>query len=318
MSKKLIAIAAAAALALTGLVAVPASANVTVVYATPDNTTGLDVQVNVGTSLNTTAAGTTVAALDVPSNNSLQYSATNLRKSLLKATVTVPASGTVVSVTTTGKVRVIDEPTDGTNKYTSASGLTSWTKTSTTTSVVFYVYTTGTDKGSVKVSVAGNTSEVFLFGTAGPGYQMTVTLPTSVGTVAPADDNYFATVVDIFGNNVENQAPTVLSTSATAPGALAWNADNKRYQGKLHSLLAGPFAVTATITSPTEVKGFTRNTSFFGTVNATDLATQVTALTAQVAALTAQLAATVTKAKYNKLAKRWNKANPGNKVKLAN
>ena len=314
MSKKLIAVAAAAALALTGLVAAPASANVSVTFAHE----GGDTPVSVGTSLNTSATGTTVALLDVPANNTLQYTATNDRNSLLKATVTVPAAGTVVSVTTTAKVRVIDEPTNGTNKYTSTSGLTSWTKTSTTTTVDFYVYTTSTEKGSVKITVGGNTTELFLFGTAGPGYIMTVTLPTAVGTVAPADNNVFASVVDIFGNNQDGATITTGVTSGATITSLAWDSTDLRYEGKLHNSTAGPFAVTASIPNPTSVTGFTRNASFFGTVNSVDAAAQVTALTAQVAALTAQLAATVTKAKYNKLAKRWNKANPSNKVKLAN
>jgi hypothetical protein len=316
MSKKLIAVAAAAALALTGLVAAPASANVTVTYAVATNA-GTDSSVSVGTSLNTSAATTTVALLDVPSNNSLQYSSTTGRQSLAKATVTVPAAGTVVSVTTTGKVRVIEEPTDSTNKYTSASGVSSWTKTSTTTSVVFYFYTTGTDKGSVKIATGGNSTEVFLFGKAGPAFKLGVTLPSTVGTSAPTNNNVFASVVDIFGNNVTDATITQAATSGATLGTLTWDTVDLRYEAKLHNATAGQFAVTASIADPADVTGFTEVISFFGTVNAQDAAAQVVTLTAQVAALTAQLQASVTKAKYNKLARKWNRANPSNKVKLA-
>ncbi|MFM1995411.1 MAG: hypothetical protein RLZZ610_928 [Actinomycetota bacterium] len=317
MSKKLIAVASAAALALTALVGVaPASANVTVTYALANNA-GADASVSVGTSLNTTAAGTTVALLDVPSNNSLQYSSTTGRQSLAKATVTVPAAGTVVNVTTTGKVRVIEEPTDTTNKYNSTSGVTSWTKTSTTTSVVFYFYTTGTDKGSVKIATGGNSTEVFLFGKPGPAFRLGVTLPSTVGTVAPTNDNVFASVVDLFGNNVTNATITQAATSGATLSTLTWDATDLRYEAKLHNATAGQFAVTASIADPTDVTGFTEVISFFGTVNSQDAAAQVVTLTAQVAALTAQLAASVTKAKYNKLARKWNRANPSNKVKLA-
>jgi hypothetical protein len=60
----------------------------------------------------------------------------------------------------------------------------------------------------------------------------------------------------------------------------------------------------------------------FSSVNAADLAAQVTALTAQVTALTAQLAVSrliensVTQKKYNTLVRKWNAAFPSNKVAL--
>jgi hypothetical protein len=53
----------------------------------------------------------------------------------------------------------------------------------------------------------------------------------------------------------------------------------------------------------------------FSSASAGSLADQVKALTAQVAALQASLQASVTKAKYNKLVRKWNRANPTNKVK---
>jgi hypothetical protein len=318
MSKKLIAVAAAAALALTALVGTaPANANVSARYDLVNNA-GTDVQVNLGTTLATSAAGTTAALLDVPSNDSLQYSSTTGRASLLKVTVTVAASGTKVDVATTGKVRVIDEATTTTNKYTSASGLTTWSTTSTSTSVIFYAYTTATVDGSLKITTGGNSTEVFFYGKPGPAYKLSMTVPSVVGTTAPADANVFASVVDAFGNNVEDATITtgVAPTGATL-GTLAWNADNSRYESKLHNATVGTFAVTGSIPAATKVTAFGDPVStYFGTVNSADPATQIATLTAQVASLQTALAGTVTKAKYNNLVKKYNKITKGKKAKL--
>jgi hypothetical protein len=296
MSKKLIAVAAAAALALSGLVGVaPANASVSVAYT------------NAAGSVSPAASATSATALiDVPANNRLEFTSTSGRSSLMKATVTTVA-GQLVSVATTGKVRVVEEPTDTTNKNTSASGVTAWTKTATTTSVVFYVYTTGTEAGSVKTTIGGNSTEVFLKGTAGAAYNLKVTFPT----VVPAGtntDNVTGQVTDVFGNTVSGVTVTGVATGPGSSGTptLAWDATDERYEGGINgSTTGGALAVQYSITA-TDVTGLAKAVKVaYTTITSTDLTgltAQVAALTASVAALTADFNALATK--YNKLVKK--------------
>jgi len=293
MSKKLIAVAAAAALALTGLVGVaPANASVSVTYTDGD-----------GSVSPATVATSAAALIDVPSNNRLEFTDTANRSSLMEATVTT-VSGQVVTVTTTGKVRIVEEPTDATNKYTSASGVTTWTKTASSNSVVFYVYTTGTDTGSVRTAIGGNSTEVFLKGTAGPAYNLTVNFPA----VVPAGtntDNVTGQVTDVFGNVVASASVTGVATGPGSSGTptLVWDATDERYEGGINgSTTGGPLAVQYSI-SATDVTGLPKAVKVaYTTISAADLA----GLTAQVAALQAQLAASRPKAN-SVTKKRWNR-----------
>ena len=304
MSKKLIAVASAAALALSALVGIaPASAAISVSY-------DIDGGDNSATTYSSSSAATSGSAtIDVPANNALEYTATSGRNSLMKVTVTSVTAGTVVSAVATG-AKIVDEPTDDDNDYTSANGSTTFTKTATTTSVDFYVFATSTANASIAVSKSGNTEVVWFKANAGPAYKLSVTLPSVVGTTAPTSNNVFASIVDVFGNNVSSGSGiTEAATSGATLTALTWDSTDKRYEAKLHNATAGPFAVTASITDPADVDGLGAEViSFFGTVNSVDAAAQVVTLTAQVAAL---------KADYNALAKKWNAKVKKKKNKVA-
>jgi hypothetical protein len=329
MSKKLIAVAAAAALALTGLVGVaPANATITVVF----STLAADGTTDTAFTPSATSSGAS-AQIAVPFNNKLEYTVTTARSSLAKVTVNSIVSGNVVTASSTGGLKIIDVDGFGSDfaaedaadkDYTSASGTESLSKTATTTSLSFYVYTTKTSAGSLTVSVGGNSRVVYIKGLVGPAYRLSMTAPTSVGTVAPTSNNVFASVVDVFGNNVESGSGlTAAATSGATLTTLTWDADDKRYEAKVHNATAGPFAITASITDPTEVTALgAKVVTAFATVNAVDASAQVVLLTAQVAALQAQLensrptATSVTKKKYNTLARKWNAANPSARVAL--
>ena len=296
MSKKLIAVASAAALALTALVGIaPANAAITVTYKIA-NVAGTDATANTYATSALATAGS--AAISVPANNSIEYTTTATRSTAMKVTVTT-AVGDAVTATSNG-AKSIDAVTDATNKYTSANGSTTFAKTATTTSVEFYVFATSTSNASLAVSLAGNTETVWFKASAGPAYKLSVTLPSVVGTVAPTSNNVFASVVDVFGNNVSSGSGlTAAATSGATLTTLTWDSTDKRYEAKLHNATAGQFGVSASITDPEDVTGLGAEViSFFGTVNSQDAAAQVVTLTAQVAALTAD---------YNSLAAKWNK-----------
>jgi hypothetical protein len=291
MSKKLIAVASAAALALSALVATPASATVNVAYATAADATA-----------NVVAKSTDASAiLDVPANNKLEYTSTATRNSLMEVTVTVTA-GQTVSAVVTGKARIIDEETDATNKYTSASGSTTFTEKATTTSVVFYVFSTGTGVESLKTSVGGNSTEVFFEANPGPAYNLAVTFPASVPTSATADVT--AKITDVFGNtagDTETASASGAGAGFSSATSLSWDADDENWQGTITgSSTAGPVAVSYTLANnPTDVTGLAKAVkTAFKSMDAASLADQIKTLTAQVAALTAS---------YNALAAKWNK-----------
>jgi hypothetical protein len=112
--------------------------------------------------------------------------------------------------------------------------------------------------------------------------------------------------------------------AATKTWRFADRTDLSKKSISVDSSYSGPvsMSVILTVASLADVGLPAPKTSAFSNTNATDLSAQVTALTAQVAALTAQLdasrpkAKSVTKKKYNTLARKWNRAFPSQKVAL--
>jgi hypothetical protein len=321
MSKKLIAVASAAALALTGLVGIaPATASVSVAY-----TSGNDVDAN--SKMYATAALATAgsAAIDVPSNNVLEYTNTADRDSLLKVVVTASSGDAVEATASAGKI-VEDELDSADDEQDSKAGASTYSK-SATGNVTFYVFTTSTAVQTLTIKVNGNTSVKYFKAAAGPAYNIkSVTVPDSVIEGAtPSSDNLKIAITDVFGNNVSGatvNAAVLGGGGAVDDATPDYDSDAKVYEAKVSATASGSFALSVTITAE-DVDGLPDAVdSFFKTINSSDAAASITALTAQVAALTAQLAesrpiaTSVTKKKFNTLARKWNAANPGNKVAL--
>jgi hypothetical protein len=183
--------------------------------------------------------------------------------------------------------------------------------TGTGTTADVYVYTTTTETGTVAVTANNNTTTYYVKGTAGSAYNLTVVAPTVANLSAAVEIT--ALVTDVFGNAVTNASisSTVIRGSV---GAFSYDATDKRYEATLTApATAGTTVIANTITA-TAVTGLAKPvTEVVSNISVADLAGQVAVLQAQLAAVTAS---TVTKAKFNKLAKRWNKANPNKKVKL--
>jgi hypothetical protein len=312
MSKKLIAVASAAALALSALVGTPASAS----------WGGVTVE---ATATGTGASSTTAKQIPVPSADVIRASTDTANRSGAKVDVATQTAGATVTVTATGGVKLLTATQYAASTTNAATGTSTLTVTSDANkAAVFYVYTTSTTAASMTVAETGatpNSTTLWIQGTTAAinAYKLNFTVPTSAALGAAVD--FTGQVLDMFDNPI-----TVGSVSGTRLGAdagsvtVSYDSVDKRWEGTFtNRTTAGQVALNLeTGAKATKVTRFGDvATSAFFTINAQDLSAQVTALTAQVAALTAQLAASVSKAKYNKLAKRWNRANPSNKVKLA-
>jgi hypothetical protein len=231
-----------------------------------------------------------------------------------------------VTVVSTGAVKLLTSAQLAASTTTTATGTQSLSLTSNDSGVAtFFAYNTSTTAGSITVTEAGTTpaaNTAWLIGTtnANNAYRIAFTTVSTAGLGSTID--YTGTVVDMFGNNLTTPVLTanVLGGDVGTPSAPSYDTVDKRYEGKVtNRTTVGTVALSIGMAiSADAVTAFgAKATSAFFTINGADLATANAALTAQVAALTAQLAATVTKAKYNKLARKWNRANPSNRVKLA-
>ena len=289
LKKPLIAIAAAVALAGTMLFAGPAnasSATLTVAGASP---------ATAGT------ASASAIALPVPSDNDVS-SADALRIALSGVT-----AGTNVAVTATN-AKIVTAVSSGSTIVKVDSGVSTATiPTGTGTTADIYVYTTTTETGTVAVTANGNTTTYYVKGTAGSAYNLTVVAPAVANLSAAVEVT--ATVTDVFGNAVTGA--TISSTVIRGSiGSFSYDSTDKRYEATLTApATAGTTVIANTITA-SAVTGLAKPvTEVVSNISVADLAGQVAVLQAQVASM-------VTKDKYNKLAKKWNKKFPKSKVQL--
>jgi hypothetical protein len=280
MSKKLIAVASAAALALSALVAIPAAAAAPVV-------TLVGAVAGTGTSSSN-------ATIDVPYSNSVVRG-----QNAIEFTVSALETGDVVRITTSGSVKAIDSAVNVPNS--SVFDVTSAHKSSiekTRTSdanYVFMVQNTTTTAGTVVVSVSRtgltSSSTLYVKGVAGAPYKITdVTgVPTTMAKLATAAVTF--KVTDFFGNAVESLTLGSKTDNLTAP---TWDSSAKVFKTTLTAQSSGAFTVEFDLGAD-DIAGFADATdSYVSVVNFAgnaSLATQVASLISD----------------YNKLATRWNK-----------
>jgi hypothetical protein len=331
MSKKLIAIAAAAALALTGLVATPANAT---------SITGvvIDAESSVSAShASNTSADTPGTAM---TSRTLDYnSSASTTRNVVRYVVTT-ASATTVSVTSAGGVKVIKDLADAdgvaykldtTVATTGVSGST----TDTALTFTFYAFTTSTTAGSVVISTPSSSLTYYVKGLAGAAYNLTnVKFPTSIiQGQAAADSTAVVSYVltDVFGNaKTDGTAPVLTALGATASTS-TYSTLRLVWEAVVYNATSSSVAMALNLsTADLSTNGFAKPVIYaFSSVSAADLATQVTTLTAQVATLQASVVAmqaildvsrldenSVTQKKYNTLARKWNAAFPSQAVAL--
>ena len=287
MSKKIIAVASAVALALAALVAMPAAA------AAPSIAiTGIT-----GGGAGTSSSNTLVR---VPDANSIDDA---LNAAVF--TVTALETGDVVRITTTGSVKAIDTAVDVANSaifdvtsaHKSSIEKTRATNGSPNGQMIFYVQTTSTTAGTVVVSVTRtgltSTNTYYIKGVAGNPYKITdVTgVPTTMAALATSATTF--KVTDIFGNAVETTVPAGLTKTANL-GTVTWDSTAKVFKSTLTAAVSSAFTVEIDL-GAVAVDGFADPTdSYVSVVNFAgnaSLATQVASLISD----------------YNALAKKWNK-----------
>jgi hypothetical protein len=295
MSKKLIAVAAAAALALTGLVAVPANSTVGAFTVTADGQTAG------GNGLTADSA----YQVKLPTQDVLRFNAPQgTTTSTFRIEVQTPGTTDTVRVVSTGGVKALtkaafDALTSTTNN--SKAGSADVSLAAAGGSAEFILYTTSTTAASVTVSSGSNSQVFWVKGITPVASNVAVknapaTVPTSVDTKVDF------TVTDAFGNAIE--ATTAATITKVGPvtlsngASLTWDADRKTLTTTITGSAAGNASVNVEL-GATKVDAFgTPKTVFFTTAVGGTQAELITALTAQVTALTAD---------YNKLAARWNK-----------
>jgi hypothetical protein len=299
MSKKLIAVAAAAALALTGLVAVPA------------NATAFSVAVT-GAINNTNVASLSTNALEayVPSRDVLRLNEPNNVNSgtVVRFEVTTTAASQVVTATSTGGVKIVQQAQLDLATSTTATGTQSTSGTSDGSSKIsFYAYNTSTTAGTITISQGATNSKTFFVNGVTQNvnaYKLTLTGPATAaidGTVTITGQLF-----DMFGNVIKTDLKGNITSTAiggtVGTSTITFNSTTWVYTIK-HTARddAGAMAISVVYSAPLSATAVTafgaKSTTAFYSIAAVDLAAQVTALTAQVAAL---------KADYNALAKRWN------------
>jgi hypothetical protein len=305
MSKKLIAVATAAALALSALVAAPAVSAVgpfgvvtTGSFADKDGTTGdEEFTINVPSQ--------DVQRLDVDTINA------STTGTLLRHVVTTPLGAAAVSVAAAGGgAKLITSTQYTAGSLTSASGATTLSLTSDSSgNVTFYSFTTSTADSTITVSSAGSSLVMYMKGISAKTNAYKLNFSVSPSSTAPSGELTFTgTITDAFGNLMKLVTAADLDVTGlggdltaiveadyaqnTTTQVIEFTAENRDSIGA-----AAISIVLATLPTKITAFGTPVGTQFFN-VSAVDLSAQVTSLTAQVAALTAD---------YNALAAKWNK-----------
>jgi hypothetical protein len=301
MSKKLIAVASAAALALAALVGAPASAA----------TFGVVVAEKVGG----TGSASDAFTVNVATSNVLRGETVTTDTTAVKFTVTPTSSTSTISVTSTGGVKLISSADEALSKA-ATYGATSLTGIGATYD--FYAVNQSTTAGTVTVVEGGNTYVAYVKGVSAKGYTITVTgaATASVG----GSYKMTATVKDMFNNPTSGLSASsfTVTGAGSADASITETAVETGTGTGVYTLSAptgtfdtsGPGLITVTLAAAAV---YDENAVAFGditsaatvVVNSADSATALAAAQSQITALQASVAALT--ADYNALAKKYNK-----------
>jgi hypothetical protein len=335
MSKKLIAVVAAAALALTGLVATPANATtISNVKINKDNSAAEG-----GTETVSHSGTTSVSPVTYASTRTWDWADTgSTTRNVVRFDVTTSAA-TTVTVSSTLGVKVSSTLVDAAGvaiKVTDGSQTISIVTTSSSLVATFYALNTSTTAGKVNIATPGSLNTYNVLGVAGPAYNLSsVKFPTSIISGAAEADGAVISfqVTDAYGNKLDaaNLAAVTTSALGATVSAETYSTVRLQYEALVFGTASSNVAMSVNLAATDlSANGFAKPVIYaFSSVSGADLATQVTTLTAQLATLTAQVAAqaailavsrldenSVTQKKYNTLARKWNAAFPSQRVAL--
>jgi hypothetical protein len=316
MSKKLIAVASASALALTLLVGVaPASATPTINY-TADG--------SAGTSADPYEAQVPYLNSIVVTTNALHIDVTDIG----------PGDSATVSIAGEAKVTTDVHAVSSLVKVTSLGASSATTTLGVGDSDAnFYVYGTSTAAQSVITitvtkTASGTTSTTtatkYFKPLVGPLHHVKNISAPATMTPGVATEVTF-NITDVFGNVIETAGIAgVLDTSAgtlTDDGRASWDSTRKVHVTKIAAASTSPFILTVNAAGSEATNTGLGAGSLKGQTAVVNNTTPA-AVSAEVAALTAQIATmrpkatSVTKKRFNTLARKWNAAFPSQKVKL--
>jgi hypothetical protein len=323
MSKKLIAVATAAALAISAMVGVaPATAT-----AGPFGFLSATGQENTGAG---TASGASALQVLVPSQDALRHDANatggvyrTTTGTLLRIAVNTTAVASNVSLVAGAGVKLLTQAQgDAPSTLNVTSGVDTLTVVSNSDAdAIFYAYSTSTASSTITATQVGtsNSAVIHVRGRTAKANAYKLTLTASATTTSPSGAIAFkGSVVDMFGNAITDLAstdftPTGLGGSLTSAaigeyvndattGAFSFEVTNRTTAG------TGAINIALVPSATVQTRFGSKTTAAFFAVTAADLTAVVASLTAQVAALTAD---------YNKLAVKWNKvAKKKNRVTL--
>ena len=313
MSKKLIAVASAAALALSALAAPALAAPV----AAGSFAVQMSTSVNAGSGADATTNAITV---NVPTEDVIRASATAADTTAVTFGVDTTTTTGAVSVSSTGGIKLLTlTQLQDTANTDSTSGTQTLSLAAVASEAEFYAFTTSTTAGTVTISNGGNTAVYYVKGVSAKGYKMTVSGP-SVASNGVAYE-FTAVVSDMFGNPTTglasaNFVATGLGAFTAAPAVTRTETATKgTYKlklgtGDVASSGAGLLSVvlTTAIYAEAEASFGKRVSTATLSVNSSDPSVTIAALTASVAALTAD---------YNALAVKFNKKVKKAKNKVA-
>jgi len=325
MSKKLIAVASAAALALTALVAVPAAT------AAP-RTFGMATTVGQHPAGSTGGSAAFALEVTVPTEDVLRFNeapGAGTTTNVIRFAVTPVGTTDVVRATAQDGLRVLTEAaftalTDA--QKTASAGATSAEAAAVGGNpVTFMVFSRSTVAKSIAFTSGDNSITRWVKGTGSKPYNLTLVKAGSVGAGTSGDFDF--NVTDGFGNVLDKDSQGATSITGVTinsvgpitisnPAALTWDADRSVYYFSATGSAAGQASIQATLNADA-VKGFgTPKVFFTSLVVGGTAADQLEALQAVVTDLQAKLAKRVTKKRFNTLARKWNAAFPSQKVAL--
>jgi hypothetical protein len=294
LNKKFAAISTSAVLAVSAIVAVPMSA------------LAADT-VSIETTINNVATGTDglslAQAIEVatPSTNEVN-SLHTVRFTITADEAATPVVATSTGVTLVSKLNTIDAA------ISAAGGVSSLTLgTGAGVEVSFFAYTTSTTAGKVVIKV-GTDAEVtyHIKGIAGPAYNLTASHPSKVDL--GSSSKVSAVITDVFGNPIDSGATVSTSIVNGTLGSFTYNATSKKWEANYTAPSTLGESTFSLDLNATAVTGLVAPADYYlGKVSVLDVTALLTAKEAKEAKLIKR---------YNKLAKKWNKAFPNKKVKM--
>jgi hypothetical protein len=300
MSKKLIAVASAAALALTALVGIaPSAATSAPAIAITPNVAGASA----GTS------SSSPATVDVLRDNVV----TTATSKAVAVDISNLVAGDVYTVKATGGVRILTTELTATADFdASKAGFTDFTDTfAAGDDVAWFAFTTSTSTtpGSIVLtynrtgsSAVSGSQTVYLQGLSANAVKYNLTEVTNMPTTLAkgAKQKFQFKVTDINGNVLENamSTHTAVTVTGSAAAAVTWNSVTKLHEFEITSPSSDVFLVSIDLgASGIAGRVAEKDTAAF-VVNSPAVASANASLTSQVAALVTA---------YNALAAKWNK-----------